>query len=235
MCRTLLRSLSRPPGLGEGEAVIDRTRSVGGSDSTGPRFPSQGITSRTPKGGTLVISPPDPIAHLHSAAHPPPASFRGARWTRNQHCWAHLPPPGAGLRTRIRQPQRTKAWGRLGPLPSSSSLETSQEETDFSWQFKVPEPTSTFLGCRVLQELRGRSAPSLSFLSRPSSAASRFLTSSQFSVNSLHPARLVLTHKLAEAALLIAPIPPASGFLLLLGQSKSGPSANSSGIKNQIL
>lgn len=124
--------------------------------------------------------------------------------------------------------------GRLGPLPSSSSLETSQEETDFSWQFKVPEPTSTFLGCRVLQELRGRSAPSLSFLSRPSSAVSRFLTSSQFSVNSLHPARLVLTHKLAEA-LLIAPIPPASGFLLLLGQSKSGPSANSSGTKNQIL
>lgn len=186
--RTLLRSLSRPPGLGEGEAVIDRTRSVGGSDSTGPRSPARASLPAPPPppGDSLVISPPDPIAHLHSAAHPPPASFQGARWTRNQHCWAHLPPPGAGLRTRIRQPQRSKAWGRLGALPSSSSLETSQEETDFSWQVKVLEPTSTFLGCRVLQELRGRSALSLSFLSRPSSAASRFLTSSQFSVNSLH-------------------------------------------------
>lgn len=144
--------------------------------------PARASLPAPPKWGTLWLSPH--LTPLHTCILPhillPPASeaLAGPEISTVGLTF-HPLEQVCGLESdSLREPRAS--WGRLGPLPSSSSLETSQEETDFSWPFKVPEPTSTFLGCRVLQELRGRSAPSLSFLSRPSSAASRFLTSSQF-------------------------------------------------------
>lgn len=207
MCRTLLKSLSRPPGLGEGEAVTDRSQSVGGSDSIGPRSSAWASLPASPPPRSLWLSPHRTPLHTCILLHillPPASEALAGPEISTAGLTFHPLEQVCGLESdSLREARPRASWGL-----SRAALAQRHPR-----KVKVPESTSTFLGCRVLQELRGHSALSLSFLSRLSSAASQFLTSAQFSVNSLHPARLALTHKLTEP-LLIAPIPPASGFLL---------------------
>lgn len=151
LCRTLLKSLSRPPGLSEGEAVTDRTQSAGGSDGIGPR-PQPGHHFPSPSGGVFwsVAFPPDPMAYLHSASHLPPASFRGAHWTQNQHCWAHLPPLGAGLQTGNQTTSEKRGLEPVGASPEQLCLFSLVSLLSWELDLLPSLPAEPSRSCKVI-------------------------------------------------------------------------------------
>lgn len=103
-----------------------------------PGWPSRPQPNRhhPPKDAVHPLPHRCPHTHLLRAAPHPPASFPGAHWTQSPRCCSRFPPPGAGLRTRITQPERDS----LGPAGDPSGVRVKDPQCPPSRPGDTPNP-----------------------------------------------------------------------------------------------